>query len=427
MRFLLLLASLAWLTAPAAAAAPTNSSRWWKGNLHTHSYWSDGDDYPEMIADWYKTNGYHFLAISDHNNLQNGRAWVIPGYKPNGALALEKYLARFGSNWVTQGQENNVAVVRLKTFAQYRPRLEEPGRFLLLPAAEISQNHGPIPVHVNATNLREEVKQQYGLSVLEVLQRCVSEVWRQRQATGQPMIPHVAHPNYGWAVTAEDLIALRGELFFELYNGHVGVPNGGDADHISMERMWDIVLAQRLRADQPPFWRLAVDDAHHYHRQSNQDCNAGRGWVRVRAAELTPAAIIAALEAGDFHASTGVALRDRRWESNRLSLEIEAEPGVHYTTQFIGTRRGFDPSSRPVPGRTEGTLRTSRLYSRDIGVVFAEEPGISPSYTCKGDELYVRAKVISTKPKANAVKLGETEAAWVQPVMPKVVAGKERR
>jgi len=35
--------------------------QWWKGNLHTHSLWSDGDDYPEMILDWYKTNGYHFM------------------------------------------------------------------------------------------------------------------------------------------------------------------------------------------------------------------------------------------------------------------------------------------------------------------------------------------------------------------------------
>ena len=61
MRFRFLLASLAWLAAAAfAGAAPTNAPRWWKGNLHTHSYWSDGDDYPEMIADWYKTNGYHF-------------------------------------------------------------------------------------------------------------------------------------------------------------------------------------------------------------------------------------------------------------------------------------------------------------------------------------------------------------------------------
>ena len=25
-------------------------ARWWKGNLHTHSLWSDGDDFPESIA-----------------------------------------------------------------------------------------------------------------------------------------------------------------------------------------------------------------------------------------------------------------------------------------------------------------------------------------------------------------------------------------
>ena len=48
---------------------------WQKGNLHTHSLWSDGDDYPEMIMDWYKTNGYQFIALSDHNILQEGENW----------------------------------------------------------------------------------------------------------------------------------------------------------------------------------------------------------------------------------------------------------------------------------------------------------------------------------------------------------------
>src|SRR5689334_5201721 len=39
--------------------------RWWKGNLHTHSLWSDGDDFPEMIADWYRRHKYHFLSMTD--------------------------------------------------------------------------------------------------------------------------------------------------------------------------------------------------------------------------------------------------------------------------------------------------------------------------------------------------------------------------
>jgi hypothetical protein len=56
---------------PPTAGVDSSSPRWFKGNLHTHSLWSDGDDFPEMIADWYKQHGYHFLAISDHN--------VLPG------------------------------------------------------------------------------------------------------------------------------------------------------------------------------------------------------------------------------------------------------------------------------------------------------------------------------------------------------------
>ena len=41
----------------------SETKKWYKGNLHTHSYWSDGDEFPEVIMDWYKTNGYHFVAF----------------------------------------------------------------------------------------------------------------------------------------------------------------------------------------------------------------------------------------------------------------------------------------------------------------------------------------------------------------------------
>src|SRR3954451_9973397 len=70
--------------------------RWYKGNLHTHSLWSDGDDFPEMIADWYKRQGYHFLALSDHNVLSEGERWLDVPAKGVRPLALARYRARFG-------------------------------------------------------------------------------------------------------------------------------------------------------------------------------------------------------------------------------------------------------------------------------------------------------------------------------------------
>lgn len=47
----------------------SNSRRWYKGNLHAHSYWSDGHDFPEMIACWFKDHGYDFLAFTEHDRL----------------------------------------------------------------------------------------------------------------------------------------------------------------------------------------------------------------------------------------------------------------------------------------------------------------------------------------------------------------------
>ena len=52
------------------------NQKWFKGNMHTHSLWSDGDDYPEMIASWYQERGYSFLVFTDHNVLLKNERWV---------------------------------------------------------------------------------------------------------------------------------------------------------------------------------------------------------------------------------------------------------------------------------------------------------------------------------------------------------------
>src|SRR5262245_17331758 len=91
------------LAACAVLTAAEPAPRWFKGNLHTHSLWSDGDDYPEMIADRYKQAGYHFIALSDHNVLAEGTRWlelkspaVVAGMvdQKGGGPVLDAYLTR---------------------------------------------------------------------------------------------------------------------------------------------------------------------------------------------------------------------------------------------------------------------------------------------------------------------------------------------
>ena len=398
----------------ASCGGESRDLRWWKGNLHTHSLWSDGDDYPEVVVDWYKSRGYHFVALSDHNVLAEGERWIDVASSAGGTVAFTDYLDRFGTDWVEGRQQNGRTVARLKTLEEYRVLFDEPGQFLIIQSEEITDGFESKPIHVNATNVAELIEPQGGGSVREVMQNNVDAVLDQRRRTGQAMFPHINHPNYGWAVKVEDLIALEGERFFEVYNGHPAVNNYGDEDRPSTERMWDILLAQRLSGGGEMMYGIAVDDAHHYRALDSAHANPGRGWVMVQAARLTPDGLIAAMEAGDFYGSSGVMLSDVRVADGGITIDIQQEAGVTYNTQFIGTRSGYTPAvplENPNPDAP-----VARRYSKDIGIVLAEVTGTSPSYTFVGDELYIRAKIISSKVKTNPYKAGEVEVAWTQPV-----------
>src|SRR5690348_14950035 len=105
----------------------SQAQRWYKGNLHTHSYWSDGDEFPEMIMDWYKTQGYQFVALSDHNVLAQGEKWKMMPKGKTSREGFEKYLAKYGPDWVTYKVDTGRTHVKLKTLAEYRGRFEDEG------------------------------------------------------------------------------------------------------------------------------------------------------------------------------------------------------------------------------------------------------------------------------------------------------------
>jgi hypothetical protein len=219
-----------------------------------------------MVADWYKQHGYHFLGLSDHNVIQVGSKWfelkpaVAPGGGPvnfrGGGQVLEKYLRRFGPDWVEQREEGGKKFVRLKPLDEYRSLLEEPGRFLMIPMEEVSSTwkrpktattpEQSGPVHINLTNVRELVAQEAGETPVVVMDRVLEAVYAQREKTGQPMFAHINHPNFRWSFTADDLMQVKRARFFEVYNGHPGVNNDGDVSHLSMDAMWDATLARRL-------------------------------------------------------------------------------------------------------------------------------------------------------------------------------------
>lgn len=312
---------------PAAAGARADDARlrWYKGNTHTHTLNSDGDSTPDEVVRWYREHGYHFLVLTDHNFLTS----------VDGLNALH-------------GADE---------------------RFLVVKGEEVTSTVEKKPVHVNGLDVKQRSGAQTGSSILDVLQRSVDAV---RAASG---VPHINHPNFQWALTADDLRQTRNYKLFEIYNGHPTVNNVGGGGVPGLEEIWDRILSSGMLV-----YGIAVDDAHNFKDPGNPKvAGPGRGWVMVRAPRLETRTLLEAVERGEFYASTGVVLDDVRATSSSMTVQVKVEGVSRYRIQFIG--RG--------------------------GEVLREVPEPSATYAFTGNEGYVRARVLESNGRM----------AWIQPVV----------
>lgn len=235
---------------------------------------------------------------------------------------------------------------------------ENTGDFLLIPGEEISDHSNGVPIHLNALNITEHIEPQHGNSKVETLQQNIDAIVK---AGG---IATINHPNWRWAFTDVEMSQLRNVILFELYNFSFNCNNFGAGGHPGMEKVWDRILSRGLL-----MYGLATDDAHDYLGEFNaKRSNPGTGWILVRASELTPNTILTALEKGEFYATVGVILQDITITAKDYTVEIQQEDDMKYTTQFIGKN----------------------------GQILKEVFGTPAVYTFQGDELYVRARILSS-------------------------------
>ena len=108
----------------------------------------------------------------------------------------------------------------------------------------------------------------------------------------------------------------------------------------------------------------------------------------------------------------------------RIDLVIDAQPGVSYRVEFVGTLQGADLDGRAVtdePHEHEDSLdhlhQTIYRYSDDIGKVLKTVEGTTASYEVLGSEIYVRARITSNRLHPNPFAEGDVEMAWTQPLV----------
>lgn len=400
--------------------------RWYKGNTHTHTLWSDGNGLPESVADWYKRNGYNFLVLSDHNILSRGEKWKAlraDQAKP----VMEKAAALWGPDHVKTRVVEGKKQVRLMPLTETRELLEEPGKFIMIEGIEMTTNPSGMSVHTNPMNVSEllEVEKKSDRTVEQELALHEQLVHGHAEETGHPVFWQVNHPNFKFSVTSEQLAGVAGLHGVEIMNSSSACFNLGDGSRPSVERIWDIANTLRLKRDGlPPIYGTATDDTHDYHKENPVINGPGTAWVMVRSRSLTGDAIAGAMQEGSFYSSTGVILKTLEFDTSRrvLKVEVDAEKGVNYSIEFIGSRKDVSLANQPraaiVDDKGLSHPVSPDYLDEGIGMAFQKTKGPKAVYRMTGNELYVRAVIHSDAPpyfKYDDFSDFERKA-WTQPV-----------
>ncbi len=263
--------------------------RFWRGNLHTHSTVSDGRLTVEQVCQFYRENGYDFLALTDH------------------------FMERFG--W---------------QIADTRPH--RTSAFTTLIGAELHADgieFGGYPWHILAVGLPTDFAptpdDEYGPALAQ-------------RALSAGAFVAIAHPEW-YNLTESDALSLGKVHAVEVFNGtsmdHNDKPGGWS--------MLDILLARGHRYN-----ALATDDAHFFPERDDHML----GWTMVKCENLSPEALLEALIAGHYYSSTGPAIHEVRVTADSVFVRCSPAERIFVTgtafTSSYAFGRGITEAEIPL-------------------------------------------------------------------------------
>lgn len=246
--------------------------RFLRGNVHTHSDRSDGKGTPHEVCARYEGLGYDFLCLSDH------------------------FLARYG--------------FPITDTRQYRS-----ARFTTLLGAEVhaGANSQDEVWHILAVGLPADFAPTADGESGEALAA---------RAKAAGAFVGIAHPQWS-ALTIEDGRAMAPHAHaVEVYNTtcalETGRPDG--------TALWDRLLCEGY----DHLGGYAADDAHF------KIHDTGYAWMMVKARENDPDALLEAMKAGHYYASTGPSLEALHEDGD--AIEVVSSPVLTLTAVGRGTR-----------------------------------------------------------------------------------------
>ncbi len=244
---------------------PGQTSRFFRGNIHSHSTRSDGLLCPEAVVCEYRKRGYDFIAITDH------------------------FIERYGFPITDTSCCRTADFTTLLAAEMHAPGLQN-GIIWDLLAIGLPADFPP------------GCKDEDGAAL-------------SRRAADAGAFVAIAHPAWNGVVHSDALAIIDAVDAIEIHNeGHT----------LDSDRGSGWYLADSLATAGHRFSTFAADDAHF----KDDRFDRFGGWINVRAASLDPEALLDALKQGQYYSSTGPEIHNVTISSGEIVVECEPAVGV---------------------------------------------------------------------------------------------------
>ena len=253
-----------------------------KGALHCHTTRSDGSGTPEEVIKLHHEEGYHFMALTDHNIFNHVNHADVPMTMLSG---IERDMGMPGP-----AQDKPICIHVVGVGVPHDPRT--PGQDV---RPEWFGDHEDCK---DAQQMIDEMH-TWGLKTI------------------------YAHPEWS-CTTYQDFKDLKGNFGMEVWNTGCVMDNGLDDNAPYWDEAWD---------DGNEMWGVATDDGH----PMNQHC---KGWVMV-SSDNNAESILEALEKGEFYASCGPEIYDFYEEDGRVVVKCSPVKSIQFVTLRYPLRKWY--------------------------------------------------------------------------------------
>ncbi len=306
------------------------NGRYFKANMHCHSTLSDGKYTIEQLKEVYKRYGYSIIAFTDHNVLID-----------HSDMNDENFMAITGYEMDVNDERGD------------RSYNHTPCTHICFYSKDPHNTKMPCfnPMYINDSHADLRAVQQYtGTPDYVRNYKNVNDMIEKTCKEG--FLACYNHPTWS-EQDFPDYSAIKGVFAMEIYNHScyvAGYPEINDHCYDDMLRRGNKLFC------------IASDDNHDRFPEGSPRWDSCGGFIMIKAEKLEYGTIMAALERGDFYASTGPEIYDLWTEGEEVHIRCSPVEKIAYTT--YGRHTVVATGEKKGDKITEAVLTVSGLYDR---------------------------------------------------------------